>query len=117
MAAKKYQILVAIICEVGSGQNVSLWSDRWIDGHSTSQIAPDLVQFIEPSKALQKTVAVALTVRNWIRDISGTLTIPSIGQFYELWVCIQVLPPLSEEQDKFTWRLTANGKYTAKSAY
>ena len=42
---------------------------------------------------------------------------PAIVQFVRLWQEIQAKPPLSGDTDTFRWRLAANGKYSAKSAY
>jgi hypothetical protein len=43
-------------------------------------------------------------------------TIEEMASFVQLWDLVQAVQ-LSDEPDKITWRWTADGEYTAKSAY
>lgn len=104
-------------CSVGNGELTLFWYDCWIGGRSAISIAPDLIACIKPANALRMTVAEALSENHWISKITGTLTVPAIVQFLELWQAIRGTPPLSAEVDNFRWKLTANGCYTARSAY
>ena len=50
---------------------------------------------------------------NWASGIHGDLT---VVDYMQLWERVQELP-LREEEDSVRWRLTANGQYSAKTAY
>jgi hypothetical protein len=102
-------------CEVGNGQRFRFWTDRWLGGRNIQQMAPNLMQFVRHG-ALTMTVAEALSDDKWIVQIRGALTVPAIVEFVELWDTIRGVQ-LTEESDKTTWKLTASGTYTTKSAY
>ena len=104
-------------CSVGNGELTLFWYDSWLGGRSAVTIAPELINFIRPASALRMTVAQALQNNQWINTITGALMVPSIVQFMELWQAISTAPPLTSEVDTFRWKLTANGCYTARSAY
>lgn len=66
---------------VGDGGKTLFWSDRWIDGCSVAQLAPNLVQAV--CKRLRKACLVreALNQATWIRDISGSLFVLALQQY------------------------------------
>jgi hypothetical protein len=49
-----------------SGERTLFWYDRWIDGQSTADLAPDLLNFVRPKSALLSTVAQARLNNAWI---------------------------------------------------
>jgi hypothetical protein len=63
------------------------------------------------------TVAQARQNNVWMSALKGTISVPAIVQFVHLWLAIQNAPPLSAEPDVFRWSRTANGLYSASSAY
>jgi hypothetical protein len=50
-------------------------------------------------------------------DITGPLTVPIILQYLEARQRIDVIQLNAEEPDRFTWRWTASGQFSSKSAY
>ena len=61
-------------CAVGDGKLTRFWTDRWINGQSAEDLAPDLVPFIVPRSALDMPVDQALQHNTWITCIQGVLT-------------------------------------------
>uniref|UniRef100_A0A453T4B1 Uncharacterized protein n=1 Tax=Aegilops tauschii subsp. strangulata TaxID=200361 RepID=A0A453T4B1_AEGTS len=54
--------------------------------------------------------------RGWIADIHGTLHPCAVIEYVELWRLLQTIQ-LSNEPDKLSWKWTADGSYSARSAY
>ena len=92
--------VAATECTVGNGELTLVWRDRWLDGQSAKEIAPDLLAFAKPQNDLQMTVREALTNNNWIIAIQGSLSVPAIVQFMHLWQQVQLAPELTTEPDK-----------------
>lgn len=64
----------------------------------------------------RQTVAQGLHNGQWIRSISGSLTVQAIYEYLHLWVRISEVQ-LSAAENVYIWRWTSNGQYTSKSAY
>jgi hypothetical protein len=62
------------------------------------------------------TVAEALLNDNWVRHISGPLTMQLLVEFGRLCDYVDEVA-LSDQPDTFAWRLTADQNYSAASAY
>ena len=61
-------------------------------------------------------MAEALPDNRWVVDIRGARSIAAVVEFLHVWEALADRR-LSEESGRFTWKLTANGVYSAKSAY
>ena len=61
--------------ELGDGNTALFWSDRWLHGTSLEDMAPCLCNAVSARVRAQCTVAQALTNKQWIKDISGALTV------------------------------------------
>jgi hypothetical protein len=101
---------------IGNGQKTNFWEDRWIDGKSVREVAPQLYACIPKRRRKARLVDDGLNGNAWVRDIQGTIGITEIGQYLMLWRQIEHLT-LSEQLDKLIWKWTLNGLYSAQSAY
>jgi hypothetical protein len=65
------------------------------------------------------TVAQALHNDEWITKLSDAVTISKDhpAQFVQFWALIQRVHLVEGAEDNITWKLTANGQYSAASAY
>jgi len=63
-----------------------------------------------------KTIREELQNQNWTRGLWRMQTVEEMASFVQLWDFAQELH-LSNTPDSVTWRWTADGVYTAKSAY
>ena len=101
---------------IGNGLRTLFWLDNWIDGRSVGSIAPHLFQFISPRITRKRTIAEALVQKRWIRDIQGGLSVSALRDYIRLWHALNRVA-LSGEPDRFRWKWTTSGDYTASSAY
>jgi hypothetical protein len=64
-------------------------------------------------------VAQALHEDEWITKLAGdvTLSMEHLSQFVQLWALIQNVQLDEHAEDEIVWKLTANGQYSAASAY
>lgn len=94
-----------------------LWTNRWIDGCSPKDLAPDLYSATPPARRLI-SVRDGLDQGRWITDLRGSFSASMIFQFCALWVAMKrTRGSMTEEQDKFRWIWTESGVYSAKTAY
>uniref|UniRef100_A0A453I8X5 Uncharacterized protein n=1 Tax=Aegilops tauschii subsp. strangulata TaxID=200361 RepID=A0A453I8X5_AEGTS len=77
--------------------------------------APTLSALIPRRRRSQRLVSDALNNRGWIADIHGTLHPRAVIEYVELWRLLQTIQ-LSNEPDKLSWKWTADGSYSARSA-
>lgn len=69
------------------------------------------------SKRNNRTVQSALTDLQWIRDVDYDMSLQNLHEFIQLWTLLQEIQLQPEQEDQITWLLTADGSYTAGSAY
>jgi hypothetical protein len=69
--------------EVGNGKKFLFWTDRWLQGCSIEDMAPNLMKFVRP-KARAMTVAAALHENEWIAQIRGAPSVPMIAEFVDI---------------------------------
>jgi hypothetical protein len=66
----------SVTVQVGDGSRALFWSDRWLNGCSILQLAPDLWNAVPPRIRKSRSVRDALSGRRWIWDITFTRTVP-----------------------------------------
>jgi hypothetical protein len=59
---------------VGNGESALFWEDRWLDGKTIRELAPEVYALIPKRRRKIHTVRQALVERSWISDIVGTLS-------------------------------------------
>ncbi|KAM0910028.1 hypothetical protein ACQ4PT_014423 [Festuca glaucescens] len=106
----------AVRIQVGSGDRVLFWEDPWIQGLTVAFVAPDLLKLVRPSIVRSRTVQQGLPGNAWVRDIAGELTVDAVVQYLQLWTRIQNTT-LAEGADVFSWKLSADGQFSTRSAY
>ena len=105
----------AAVLNLGNGRSTLFWKDRWLDGQCIKDLAPAVFQAVKPRKR-NVTVAEALQNDVWVRHLRGPVTaqlLLEISRLFDRLVDIN----LSSEPDTFRWGLTADGEYSAASAY
>lgn len=102
--------------EIGDGRQALFWEDKWIQEESIRDIAPCLYQIIPPSTRSSQTVREGLTNRRWVRAITGGPSWTALEEYLKLWDIMENIQ-LSDHPDRLVWQWTADGDYTAKSAY
>jgi hypothetical protein len=101
---------------LGNGLKAPFWEAPWLQGRKPKEIAP-LIFAISGRKTWK--VAQAMKDNAWVGMIKldGNFTMDHFNQFVELWNLLQEVHIDENAEDEITWRLTANGQYSSKSAY
>ena len=95
--------------QVGSGENIYIWKDKWIPNPSTYQV-------ISPRTLLPEDAIVNVLIDadhgTWRSDLVRELFLN-----FEADIILSI--PLSTRMpgDKLVWAATPNGKFTMKSVY
>jgi len=103
--------------QIGNGRSTLFCTDAWLHGHSVKDAAPTVFALVGKRTCSTQTVADALRNRNWIRRITGGLSVQAICQYLMLWNPLDGLELQSEVDDKILWRWSADGQNSAKTAY
>jgi len=91
---------VATSFSVGDGASTFFWTDRWMHGSSLQFQAPTVFAAVQPHK-LRSTVAEAMQINNWVRHISGAVTVQMMIEV--AWICNRIdKVHLSAEPDSFS---------------
>jgi hypothetical protein len=109
-------VYTATTIAIGNGCKTSFWDATQLEGGKPKDIAPLI---FASSKRKSWKVNKALEGNAWVRKITldESFTTDHLSQFVELWVKLQGVHLNEEVADDISWKLTANGQYSAKSAY
>jgi hypothetical protein len=108
---------MAISINVGNGENTLFSTDRWLQGRKIVDLTPLLFVAIPQARRKSCTVQQAFQNHAWTADIQGVVTIEIIVEYIQLWELLLDIQLQPEVEDTHFWRLSANGKYSAKSGY
>lgn len=106
---------VAVDAVFGNGEEILFWKDRWLDGHTLAELAPNLVKTVPKRIANRRTVVQALTVQ--VHDIKGALTVQVLVEYLQIWEMADVVVLRQNVADQYKWELMQHGSYSSKSAY
>lgn len=98
---------------VGDGSKTLFWKDNWLNGSAPAKLAPTI---FKRSRCKSISIKDGFQEGRWMRGLSRLNSEEELQEFLSLWEVIQNVQ-LSSEADSISWRLTANGVYSAKSAY
>ncbi|CAO2047510.1 unnamed protein product [Urochloa humidicola] len=107
----------SVTIQVGNGHRTLFWLDKWIDGRSVQHLAPNLFALVNLRRQRSTTVAQGLPNRRWTQDIQGGLSVQATLEYIQLWHRLANERLNQQQDDIYRWRWTADGKYTAASAY
>jgi hypothetical protein len=101
---------------LGDGKKTPFWHAPWLDGTKPIDVAPLIY---ESSKRKNWKVAQALHQDAWIAkiDLQHTFSLDHFMQFVDLWTRLTTIHLNPGVSDEISWKLTANGLYSTKSAY
>ncbi|CAM0911087.1 unnamed protein product [Alopecurus aequalis] len=104
----------AVSFNLGDGNKISFWKDPWLNGQSFATLAPELFQCCT-LRGL--TVAQAVIDNKWMKHYKRNITPAALRQFLLIHDIVQDVQLRQDVPDSVTWRWTANGQYSAASAY
>ena len=99
---------------IGNGAATQFWTDPWHEVGKFSLTFPDLFKHCTLRRITIKT---AMTDDKWVRHFKADLSGPAVIQFTQLWTLLLDVQLLHDEPDSLRWKWTANGIYSAQSAY
>jgi hypothetical protein len=108
---------VAVNAIVGNGEKILFWTDRWLDGYTMAEIAPNLSKAVPKRTARRRTVAQALHNRSWTQDVKGARTVEVLLELFQIWDIVDGFVLHPQTPDQYKWNLTHDGSYSSKSAY
>jgi hypothetical protein len=103
--------------EVGDGESILFWRDRWINGRSVDDIAPEVAALVPTRRKNMRKVGDALHEDVWLSDVSGDLSIEGWMQCTQLWEQIGRVPREESRPDQIIWKGSASRRYSAKETY
>ncbi|KAK1679133.1 hypothetical protein QYE76_039981 [Lolium multiflorum] len=71
--------------EVGNGESALFWEDKWLDGRSVKEMAPEVYALVPKRRKKARTVREALIERAWVPDIAGAPSALALWQYVQLW--------------------------------
>ena len=77
-------------------------------------MAPALFSFVKDS---EKSVKDALCNSNWIRDISGGISVQAMAQYLKIWDIARSTSLSVEATYRPVWKWTGDHKFSVNSAY
>jgi len=66
---------------LGDGRTAKFWEDRWLQGRSIREIAPQLYDCIPKHRRASRKVADGLHANQWAQDIRGVIGIQEVRQY------------------------------------
>lgn len=99
---------------LGNGRKASFWQSSWLDGAFPADLFPALFKH---SKKKNCSVAGALQNYRWVNNIDHNMTQQVIAEFLELWVKVEQVVLVEEQEDQITWLHSSDGQYSTSSAY
>lgn len=101
----------------GNGERTKFWTACWLNSASLTELAPDLFQAVASQTRHNRTLHQAMQNNQWIRDITGPITVLVLVQYLRIWELLQEIELQQDREDIIRWRWTSSGQYMAKSAY
>ena len=86
--------------ELGNGNRCFFWTDKWINGVTVEDIAPEVFKSVPPVVRERRTVAKAMISAVWIKDIKGKINIRIFHQILTLWEVISEVQIIQGAEDK-----------------
>jgi hypothetical protein len=76
---------MAVDAVVGNGESILFLTDRWLNGGTLAELAPNLFRAVPKRVRKSRTAAQALQNRGWVRDIRGALTVQVLIEYLQVW--------------------------------
>jgi hypothetical protein len=106
----------SVTVDIGDGRSAKFWTDSWLPEGAICRFVPHLFNAVA-KRQRHKTVREAITNRSWVRDIRGARTAHVLCDYVLVWEKVQGVTFDDLSSDRFIWRWTADGTYSASSAY
>jgi hypothetical protein len=99
---------------LGNDEKTLFWHDRWLQGKTPEEIAPNLFKF---THFKNRMVAKELTNKNWIQSVQKISSGHQLRKIVNLWMLVPDTDLHGTEKDAIIWRWAPKGEYSTASAY
>ena len=82
---------MAIVTEIGDRSNTLFWKDKWLNGRSILDLAPQVSALVFKRRANRRTVMDALNNGKWLEDIQGEISPEGLIEYLELWDTLAIV--------------------------
>jgi hypothetical protein len=106
----------AIKVSIHSGNKAKFWKASWLQEFAPATMFPALFNH---TRKKNRSVAGAISNENWFKDIMHHITPSLFLDYIRLWHSVSSFPfdQTDQDEDEIIWSRSANGAYSAKSAY
>lgn len=112
--AAMFQASVSV--RLGDGASALFWMDSWFHQGPIKSFVLHLYQAINRNRH-GTTVKEALLNCRWVRDITGAHSALVLCEYVLLWEILEDVQLQPFEPDRFVWRWSTDGQYSASSSY
>lgn len=101
MKGKEVELVFRSLASVklGRGNLVLFWTDRWINGASVVDLAPN---FLKAVGSRQRNLAEGLLDNAWVCDITRALDVEGVAEVVRLWMACNSVQLDLEADDSFS---------------
>lgn len=103
--------------QLGAGDKILFWKDRWINGANVKEIAPLVVAAVRTQVVNRRTVRDGLLNHRWASDVVGDLSADGMVQLVRIWELMIEVDLVPMQAGKVIWKWQENGPYSAASTY
>uniref|UniRef100_A0A453SA40 Reverse transcriptase zinc-binding domain-containing protein n=1 Tax=Aegilops tauschii subsp. strangulata TaxID=200361 RepID=A0A453SA40_AEGTS len=110
-----YSIFIAsTVITIGSGATISFWHSHWWQGTPLRELFPQLYSH---SRGHNLSLMTALADRKWITCIKENPTAQVLADYVRVWNITAQVNLSPTQPDDIRWKWTADGQYSARTAY
>jgi hypothetical protein len=102
---------------LGDGRTTLFWTDPCLNVAPLRASAPTLFAIVSSVSQHSRAVESALLNRQWIRDITGPLSVPVLTQFLRLVDALLPIVLAPGTLDRVEWKWSTTIEYSASTAY
>jgi hypothetical protein len=102
---------------IGDGRKTLFWHDRWINGFTAEELAPEVTAKVLTRRKNTRWVAEALENDEWLNVIEEELRLEGGAQCIRLWEAVDTVQTDGSRPDQIRWKGTESGEYSSKSTY
>lgn len=99
----------SVSVQLGDCATACFWTDPWLPWGTICAFAPSLFRAVG-RHFRGRTVKDALQHRQWVKDITGALTVPVLCDYVQLWEALENVELNPLELDRFVWCWMTNGE-------
>jgi hypothetical protein len=106
----------SVTVQVGDGTTMRFWTNSWLPDGTICAFVPNLFRAVG-CRRHNRTIRDAMLNHQWARDITGAPIALVLCEYVHLWEKLEGIQLTPLDSDRFIWKWTESGAYTASLAY